>query len=276
MNIVEKEGLSWYEGAMMPTSVCHGFPTREGGYSKGQFTSLNLATSRGDDPQAVASNYQKILDVRGIAPVGFARNAQVHGTTVHVVTREGSLSFAEFVSPEGQVLQGDGLVTQEKGVLLFAYGADCVPLLLCDPVQKVVGAAHAGWRGTAQGIGKVMVDTMVENFGTCPQDVQVVLGPSIGACCFMCSRDVPEEMEKQLGEEVRPFIPPHATEQNKFSVDLWGINTLWLKKAGVISIESSPPCTACHREEFWSHRKMGEQRGALGGYIYLPVEGELT
>lgn len=259
----------WFE------DVVHGFPTKLGGHSQGDWEGLNLATGRGDQRESVKQNYREICDALGISPVGFARNLQVHGKKIHRVSWEDSLDLDAFVTPSEPVPEGDGLLTDEKGVMLWAYSADCVPILYHDPVKKVIGAVHAGWRGTAQGIALEMVEEMGRVFESKPEDIRVAIGPSIGPCCFMCSEDVPIAMREALGQEVEPFMPPHPTEKEKFSVDLQGINGLWLKRGGVIHIDQKAPCTACHTEEFWSHRKQGEKRGALGGFIYLPKEGEM-
>lgn len=274
MELLKKggNGLSWYEGEGFGKDgpVVHGFPTRLGGVSEGQFGTLNLATGRGDEVCAVRENYEKVSETFGISPKKYGRNAQVHGSEVRVVTLESGLTLEEFVTPDFSVPSMDGLMTRDRGVMLWVYSADCVPILFYDPVCEVIGAVHAGWRGTAMGIGFEMVKRMGEEFGCVPKDIRVVMGPCINTCCFTCSEDVPEAMVSSLGEEVRPFIPRHSSEEGKYSVDLLGVNELWLKRAGVSLIEYGGICTACSPLEFWSHRKMGEARGVLGGFIYLP------
>lgn len=267
--------LKIYQCTQWGEDVVHGFPTKLGGHSKGDLEGLNLATGRGDQRELVKKNYQEICDALEISPAGFARNQQVHGKKIHLVSCENSLDLDTFVTATEPVPEGDGLLTQEKGVMLWAYSADCVPILYHDPVKQVIGAVHAGWRGTAQGIALEMVEEMGRVFGCKPEDIKVAIGPSIGPCCFMCSQDVPDAMREALGEKVEDFIPPHPTEKEKFSVDLQGINRLWLETAGVKHIDQQAPCTACHTEEFWSHRKQGEKRGALGGFIYLPKGEEM-
>lgn len=275
MEAVERNGLKFYQCSHWGKGQVHGFPTKLGGASQGDFAGLNLATGRGDEVEAVKGNYQVICDFFQVEPEGFARLQQVHGKEVHVVTLGQALKLEEFVTPNQAVLEGDGLLTQEKGIMLFAYSADCVPILYYDPVKEVIGAVHAGWRGTAAGIAQEMVLEMERVYGSRPADIQVAIGPSIGACCFMCSSDVPTAMRATLGEDAEPFLPPHPTEKDKFSVDLQGINQVWLQKAGVKEIDAQAPCTACHLDEFWSHRKQGEARGALGGFIYLPRQEEM-
>lgn len=278
LNKKEKNGLVWYEGTGFAEGykekVKYGFPTRLGGVSQGQFASLNLATGRGDEIASVKANYEKVVNTFSIKPSKYARNAQVHGNDMRVVTLESGLSLEEFVTPDFDVPSQDGLLTREKGIMLWVYSADCVPILFFDPVKEVIGAVHAGWRGTAKGIAFEMIKTMEKEFGSVAKDIQVVMGPSIKSCCFTCSEDVPEAVLESLGEDARPFLPKHKEEEGKFSVDLLGINRLWLTKAGVSQIESDVVCTACHLDEFWSHRKVGEARGVLGGFIYMTKEGE--
>lgn len=278
VNHPTQEDFVCYQGnSVPPPPFVHGFTTRIGGVSEGDFSSLNLAVGRGDSPQSVAQNYKIIEKNMGISPLSYRRNAQIHGDSVHVVTSETAFSFPDFVDSHTVVPQGDGLVTQERGILLWVYGADCVPILFYDPVALVIGAVHAGWRGTAKGIASKMIHSMTTQFSSHPQNIQVIMGPSIGPCCFMCSEDVPQGMMETLGSDAQAFCPPHPSVPDKYAVNLWELNGLWLKKSGVPpeNIQKNPPCTACHLEEFWSHRKLGEHRGAQGAFIYLKTQEEL-
>lgn len=275
----EKDGLVWYTGEIGSgkdrEKVVHGFTTRYGGVSEGHFASLNLAVGRGDVTASVGKNYEKVNEVLGIVPKKYARNAQVHGDVIHVLGTGEGLSFQEMVASETAVLGGDGLVTAEKDVMLWVYSADCVPILYYDSVNQVIGAVHGGWRGTALGISVKMVTLMAEKFGTSPQELQVVIGPSIGACCFTCSEDVPVAMEQSFGTEILEFCPKHPSEAGKYAVNLQGIHQYLLKKAGVLQIDCEPPCTACDLDSFWSHRKVGDARGVQGGFIMLKGEEHL-
>lgn len=266
----EKDGIVWYEGEVFSSSVLAGFSTCLGGTSQGKFATLNLGVNRGDDVEAVRGNYEKLCNTVGVSSGYHVRNAQVHGAEIHVVGKEEGLNLEDFTNPNTLVSSGDGLLTDDSALCLWVYGADCVPVLFHDPVKKVIGVVHAGWRGTVAGICEKMVEKMGDVFGSLPKDIEVVLGPSIGACCFTCSNDVKEAVFQSLGEEaVELFCPPHKEEEGKFSVDLWGLNVAFLKRSGVLKMEVSGICTACNGTEFWSHRVLGEERGVQAGFISL-------
>jgi YfiH family protein len=131
--------------------------------------------------------------------------------------------------------------------------------LYYDPVTGAVGAAHAGWRGTAAGIAEKTVEAMVSAFGCDPKDIRAAIGPNIGPCCFETHADVPEAMLAALGEEAKPYIFPQG---EKFRVDLKGINAHFLRRAGVEKIEIAKECTVCESHRFWSHRVTKGKRGS--------------
>lgn len=268
MNIKEKDSLRWYHSEVFSPEVVHGFSTKLGGVSTGDFAGLNLVTSRGDSPQAVAENYTRFAQAVGFSGEKYARNAQIHSDICRVVTQ--GMGLSDFVQGDRQFPEGDGLLTQEKNLALWAYSADCVPILYHDPVTQSIAAVHAGWRGTALAIASKMVKEMTSAFATNPADLQVSLGPSIGPCCFSCHEEVPQAFRDAMGEDAETFIKSEG--QGKFSVDLQGINGYFLKKSGVTQIDTHVPCTACHGEEFWSHRIIGDKRGSMGGMIALKGE----
>ena len=138
--------------------------------------------------------------------------------------------------------------------------------LLYDPVQEAIGAVHAGWRGVASGLAAKTVRRMQEAFGTEPGDLLAATGPSIGACCFETDDDVPEALRRVLGAAAEPYM---VRRGEKWHIDLKGINALWRRQAGVQRIDVCPDCTGCHPERWWSHRKMGDRRGAQAALIAL-------
>ena len=133
-------------------------------------------------------------------------------------------------------------------------------------MHEAVGAAHAGWRGAACGIAYKTVRRMQELFGTDPGDLRAAIGAAIGLCCFETDADVPQALEAALGAEAEPYITRRGP---KWHVDLKGVNARWLEKAGVRQIDVSPDCTACLPELYWSHRRMGQARGAQIAMICL-------
>lgn len=235
--------------------VPHGFTGRLGGVSQGHLSSLNLGMHRGDDPDKVAKNYAIVGNALGFSPKKLVLASQIHSDIVRVVTEKdclGSLSHQAY--PEC-----DALVTNTPGVAIAVFTADCTPILYYDPVTGAVGAAHAGWRGTAAGIAAKVVDTMVSAFGCNRADIRAAIGPNIGVCCFETHNDVPDAMLAALGDEAKPYIFPQG---EKFRVDLKGINTHFLRRAGVENIEIAKECTVCEAHRFWSHRATKGKRGS--------------
>ena len=254
----QKRGTLEYltaEGITVP----HCFTTRFGGVSTGVLDSLNLALHKGDDPENVAQNYRILGTALGFEIENLVLTRQIHSDIVRVVNRENCNGIDHRDYPEC-----DALVTNDPGVTLVVFTADCTPILLHDPVTGAVGAAHAGWRGTASAIGAKTVDAMVREFGTKPENICAAIGPNVGFCHFETDADVPEAMLAAFGEEVRPFIRQAG---DKYYVNLKEINALILRRAGVRHIEISGDCTMCQPDRFWSHRVTRGQRGAQGAVI---------
>ena len=246
-------------------SVPHCFTTRFGGVSEGYLSSLNLGIHRGDRPENVVKNYEILGDALGFDVENLVFTRQTHTNIVRAVdaSNRGEGLFRE-VEPEC-----DALVTNTPGVALAAFTADCTPILLHDPVTGAVGAVHAGWRGTVADIAGNAVRAMREHFGSRPADLRAAIGPNIGVCCFETHEDVPNAVRAVLGAEAENFIVPAG---EKFRVDLKGVNDALLRRAGVTQIEMSCDCTACRPDRFWSHRRVGNDRGSLAAIIVR--EGE--
>ena len=247
--------------------VKHCFTTRFGGVSEGYLSTLNLGIHRGDKPENVVKNYEILGKALGFEVEDLVFTRQTHTNIVRVVGAEnrGEGLFRE-VEPEC-----DALVTNTPGVVLAAFTADCTPILLHDPVTGAVGAVHAGWRGTVADIAGGAVRAMEAHFGAKPEHIRAAIGPNIGVCCFETHADVPDAVRAVLGEEAEGFIVPAG---EKFRVDLKGVNAVLLRRAGVRSIEISTDCTACRPNRFWSHRRVGNDRGSLAAIIVC--EGERT
>jgi YfiH family protein len=222
--------------------------------------SLNLGANRGDEEANVAENYRRLGDALGFATNKMVLAHQTHSDIVRVVTETDcldSLSHRDY--PEC-----DALVTGIPGIALVVFTADCTPILLHDPITGAVGAVHAGWRGTANGIVAKTVDAMVENFGCKPENICAAIGPNIGSCCFETDGDVPAAMLTAFGEEADGYI---RQKGEKYFIDLKGLNALWLRRSGVTQIEISTACTCCAPHRFWSHRATKGQRGSQGAII---------
>lgn len=256
--ITQKNGTLEYlvaEGISVP----HAFTTRLGGVSTGMFASLNIGLHRGDAAENVWKNLQILADAIGFDPKKLICTRQTHSDIVRVVTAADYLGIDHHDYPEC-----DALVTAESGVALKVFTADCTPILLHDPLTGAVGAAHAGWRGTAADIAGKTVRAMAENFGAKPENICAAIGPNIGFCCFETDADVPEAMVAALGETAKKYI---RSENGKYYVNLKAINAEFLRRAGVTQIDISEACTKCENTRFWSHRITGVNRGSQGAII---------
>ena len=240
-------------------SVPHCFTTRFGGVSTGSLTSMNLAIRLHETDENVTRNFEILGNALGFGIGDLVLTRQTHSDTVRVVSRADCRGCFHRDYPEC-----DALVTNDPGVALVVFTADCTPLLFHDPVTGAVGAAHAGWRGTAAGIGAKTVETMVREYGCNPADIRAAIGPNVGFCHFEPGADVPDGMIAAFGEEARQFI---RVSGEKYYVNLKEINALSLRRAGVTHIEISEDCTMCSPHRFWSHRVTRGDRGSQGAVI---------
>lgn len=267
----ESADLRWLSSPLLDEqnpALAHGFSTRQGGVSKPPFDTLNLGAGRGDDPAAVLENYSRFCAAVGVDAARPVLAKQVHETTVRLVTKQdagkGLLVPRDYTA--------DALMCNEANLPLVVFSADCGILLLYDAANHAIAAIHAGWRGCAAGIVGKTVRGMTASFGTRPEQLVAAIGPCIGPCCFETDNDVPAAMRAALGDSAEPYWERRG---EKWQVDLAGLNRQWLLQAGVLSarIDLCGLCTACHPDLFWSHRKMGEARGAQIALIALREAG---
>ncbi|MBR2131260.1 MAG: peptidoglycan editing factor PgeF [Oscillospiraceae bacterium] len=247
-------------------TIAHGFSTRLGGVSIGDFASLNLRGSgvTPDHPEQVEENYRRFCNALGVDVSKVVLAGQVHQDTVrHVTAADAGKGL--FVQRD---YTADALVTNESELNLMVFSADCGIFLLHDPVSRCVGAVHAGWRGTALGLPSKAVAEMGRLFGAKPENIRVAVGAGIGPCCFETDDDVPQAMREAFGAAVEQFIKPMG---QKWSVDLLQINLWRLRETGILTkhLDGMNVCTACHPELYWSHRKTGDRRGVQGALIGL-------
>ena len=245
--------------------VAHGFSTRLGGVSPAPWDSLNLGVGRGDTMEHVQENYRRFCAVLGMDDRRAVLSKQIHEDVVRHVTEEDA---GKGLYRDRDYSSVDGMVTNVPHLPLVVFSADCNVILLYDPVGRAIGACHAGWRGTALGIAKKTAQEMVQLFGCEARNIRAAIGPAIGQCCFETDEDVPTALREALGEEVAPYITWNGT---KYHIDLKAVNALWLRKAGVERIDICDHCTACRPDLYWSHRKMGNARGAQIAMIALEV-----
>lgn len=241
----------------------HCFTTRFGGVSEGYLGAMNIGTHRGDAWENVLKNYDILGKAIGFDPKNLVLTHQTHTDIVVPVGQQqrGAGLFAPELS------DCDGLVTDTPGIGLVVFSADCTPILAYDPVTGAVGAAHAGWRGTAAGIAQKLIEAMVHSYGAETKNIRAAIGPNIRQCCFQTDWDVPQAMLDALGDDAKEYIEARG---DKYYVNLTAMNTLFLRRAGVEHIDCSTDCTCCQPERFWSHRQVGGHRGSQGAIIVCP------
>ena len=259
--------------------VKHLFSTRTGGVSRGIYSSMNLSFTRGDEESAVLENFRRIAKVLGAEPSQIVCSDQTHTTNVRVVTRA---DMGKGVTRPRDYTDVDGLITNEKGIVLATFYADCVPLYFVDPVKEVIGLSHSGWKGTVGGIGRETVSRMQQEYGCRPEDIYAAIGPSICSACYEVSRDVSEAFEKAFTEneflntnhayeEIISYRDEAQKAEGKCQLDLHLANQWILKSAGILPehISVTDVCTAHNPEYLFSHRKTDGKRGNLGAFLCL-------
>ena len=242
--------------------IRHLFTTRTGGISKGDFSSMNLSFSRGDNPESVMENYGRIAKVLECGPEDMVASHQTHTTNIRKVTEADK---GKGITVERDYENVDGLICNEPGIVLVTYFADCVPLFFVDPVHRAVGLAHSGWRGTESEMGACMVKAMRAAYGTKPEDLYTAIGPSICVNCYEVSEDVAERFERF------PGVVQKGRKPDKYQLNLWEANRQILRQAGVREerIAVTDICTCCNSEYLFSHRASMGRRGNLAAFLEL-------
>ena len=246
--------------------INHAFSTRLGGVSEGEFTSMNMAFNRGDNPESVTENYKRICKSAGFDFDSLTASAQDHNTFVRAVTSENK---GVGIYKPRDLHSVDALITNEKGVTLVTYYADCTPLFFVDIKQKAIGLAHAGWRGTVGRIGEKVVKKMTELYGTNPADIVAAIGPAISVCCYEVDKPCADNFYALSDLDSSRFVFPK--ENGKYMIDLLETNRQILVAAGVKNenITVSDVCTNCNSELLWSHRAIKGKRGTMSAFMCI-------
>lgn len=251
------------------TGLQHGFSTRKGGVSKEHLASLNLSFSVEDAKENVLENFRKIGERFGKTPEDFVLSKQSHETKVlKVGTKDRGKGITKDRDYEGI----DALITDEEGLILSCFSADCVPILFYDPIHKAVGACHSGWRGTKGKILQNVVEEMRKHFSSNPAEILIAIGPSICKEQYVVSEDLALsflEDYPDLGEDTAS--PIQRISKDKFQLDLWDLNRRIALNCGIKEehISISGYCTMENPELFFSHRYSQGKRGLQGAFICL-------
>ena len=260
--IENKQGELVYMSSSLITAH-HAFTTRWGGVSREGFSSLNLGSNRGDDPEAVRENYRRVCALMGVGIDDCAVTRQVHGKVVRVVTEAD-----RHVCMAPVPYEADGIVTNVKNLPILCFVADCVPALLCDDHNGVAAAVHCGWRSSVADILGEAVEKMC-SLGAQRERICAAMGASIGRCCFETDGDVPQAIDCYLGGDAAGTYTRRS--DGKYLVDLREANRRRLLQLGLKPehIDVSEECTMCSHEKYWSHRYTKGQRGSQAAAIVL-------
>ena len=279
-------------------NLVHGIFTRLGGYSKDPFWGLNVSFTTGDDIEHVKRNRLLALATLQLDTYPSAALWLVHGADVAVVDEKPwewrfDQPFMTLAEEQKFLLRttatprwkADAIITRQRNISLALSSADCVPVMLYDPVQDAIGIAHAGWRGTARGIVFATIDAMRERFGSQPEDIYAGIGPSIGPCCYEVSEEVQGLFLGRIEFDMQPTAAEYRNrvrESAVFSIrehgqrkglmlDLWETNRNQLLMAGILPehIELSGICTSCEKHRFYSHRGEHGKAGRFPSILAL-------
>lgn len=253
--ILQFKNLKKYENVLI-----HCFTTRLGGVSEGECYSLNLGLNRRDKPENVMKNYKLVADCLNIDIEDFVLSNQIHDNKIKYV-RYGDRGKG--LTRESDIKGYDALITDQKGVALVTFYADCVPVFFYDPEKQIIALAHSGWRGTVKEIAAEVVNEMITKFNSRTDEIMVSIGPSIGKCCFEVGKEVYEEFIQKLPWSKRYCYENAVT--GKWHIDLKAIIKNTLINCGVDdqNISVTGICTKCNKDVFFSHRGDNGKTGSM-------------
>ena len=249
----------------------HGFSTRKGGVSKEHLSSLNLGFNLGDEREKVLENFRILGSLFEAKPEDFVLTQQTHSVNVRRVGRE---DRGKGIFRERDYTDVDALMTDEEGVILSAFSADCVPILFYDKGHRAIASCHSGWRGTHGRILARVIEAMQREFSSKPEEIYIAIGPSICKNCYEVSEDVGEaflDAFPALREMTKNTSPVERVSEEKFHIDLWELNR-WIALENSIPAENisvSGYCTMERPDLFFSHRYSQGKRGVQGAFIGL-------
>ena len=270
---VGEHSLPFIESPLLEgfSGLRHGFSTRKGGVSKDYLSSLNLGFSLGDDRENVIENFHIIGQALGGQAGDFVLTQQTHSINVRRVGRD---DRGKGIFRERDYTDVDALMTNEEGVILTAFSADCVPILFYDKGHRAIASCHSGWRGTHGRILARVIEAMQREFSSKPEEIYIAIGPSICKNCYEVSEDVGEAFLgafPALREMTKNASPIERVSEEKFHIDLWELNR-WIALENSIPAENisiSGYCTMERPDLFFSHRYSQGKRGVQGAFIGL-------
>jgi YfiH family protein len=256
MSFIQRNTLRYLQFDSLPTR--HAIFTRHGGVSPEPWGSLNVGGTVGDDLARVKENRLLSFQALGCKPESIFDVWQVHSADV---------VYAHAPRPvDESYRQADIILTDKSEVTLFMRFADCVPILVYDPHKAVIGVSHAGWMGTLRDVATKTIQAMRKHYNSNPADIIACIGPSIGPDHYEVGADVILQVMQKFGDESEQLL---ISNNGKIHFDLWRTNKLLLERAGVGTVEVAGICTACHTEDWYSHRAEKGRTGRFGALITL-------
>ncbi len=248
--------------------VRHLFSTRLGGVSKDIYRSMNLSYTRGDEKADVDENFRRIAGVLRCELSDIVCSDQTHTVNLRVAGKEDG---GKGIIQPRDYTDIDGLLTDEPGIVLATFYADCVPLYFVDTRKRAIALAHSGWRGTVARMGRCVTEKMRQVYGTNPADIVAAIGPSICQECYEVSEDVADAFAQEFRMPGQTDMILIDKGNGKYQLDLWRANEIVLEEAGIPAnnIQVTDICT-CHNSEYlFSHRASKGRRGNLGAFMGL-------
>ena len=261
----EKTGACWFEPAAILNAggVRAGFTSRLGGISEENRASLDLGLRRNDDIDLARKNFHRLFCAAGITGMP-AVLSQVHSDRV--------VSVTESIPMRGLSLtretEADAMICDRPGTVLITHHADCTPIFLYDPISRVIGLVHAGWRGAASCIAAKCAEKMILDHECRAERMLAAVGPCICRDCFVTDGDVPDAFRASMGAAADVYI---SSAGNKWKVDIAGLSAMQLVMLGIpeTNIARTALCTHCRDDLFYSHRRMGPDRGTMAAFFEL-------
>jgi YfiH family protein len=254
--------LGWLSADLLERrGIRHGFTLRGGGASRGAFSSLNFSSREGDPAERVRENWRRLEEAAGLPTRGWALLSQVHGARVERITSGGVSCHHRRNHPEA-----DAMATDRQGLVLGVLTADCLPVVLAVPGTDAVAIAHAGWRGTLEGVVGATVRELCTLTGAAPADIVAALGPSIGRCCYQVGDEVRDAFRAQWGSAHASRI---FARDKSWRLDLQTANLRQLRDAGVPArrVAVVAFCTSCRSDLFFSYRRDGRRSGRMLSFV---------
>jgi hypothetical protein len=257
--------LYFFKNLLQYKQIVHFVTSRQGGTSQGLYSSFNLGFGVDDNPDSVSYNRKLLASSLELSLDQFVFPNQTHSDNIAIIRRKDC--GRGVLNKHDAIENTDALMTNQKGIYLTIQIADCLPILIYDPLKQVICAIHAGWRGTLSQIVLKSVEKMKQEFDCAPFDIIAGIGPSIGPCCYEIGNEVAKQFEKQIPAE---SVVQYRKDKNPV-LDLWQTNKNLLIKAGLNPehIEISFTCTSCNHNKFYSSRYYKGNTGRFAAGIMI-------